>query len=206
MFLLKNKLDIFASLRVFLRYVKNRFGKIVIILRSDNGTKFVNLVCHDLCKKLGIVHQRSYPCISQQNGVDERKHRHNLRWEEHWDFKPKYLWHIRVIVLYMQYTLQIGCLSVINNQTSYKRLYGSKPILTHLRTLGWMFFAKNLTEHEKMMTRSKSAVHMGYSKTQNGTYCLIWSIRHFLSIGMQFLEKIYFILNKRINLQSGRYL
>jgi len=56
--------------------------------------------------------------------------------------------------------------SVLNYQSPYERLYGSKPRLTHLRTIGCLCLSKSLVEHDKMMPWSKSAVYMGYSETQ----------------------------------------
>lgn len=60
---------------MFLQYVKTQFGKSVKVLRSDNGTEFVNSVCDAMFKDLGIIHQRSCPYTPQQNGVVKRKHR-----------------------------------------------------------------------------------------------------------------------------------
>ena len=48
------------------------------MLRTDNGTEFVNSECHKLFTELGILHQRSCPYTPRQNGVAERKHRHLL--------------------------------------------------------------------------------------------------------------------------------
>lgn len=59
-------------------YVSTQFNKIVKVVRTDNGTEFVNSVCEDMFKKLGIVHQRTCAYSPQQNGVAERKHRHIL--------------------------------------------------------------------------------------------------------------------------------
>ncbi|XP_060201854.1 uncharacterized protein LOC132630283 [Lycium barbarum] len=62
----------------FLTYVKTQFDKVVKIVKTDNGTEFVNSVCSNLFKTLGLIHQRSCAYYPQQNGVAERKHRHIL--------------------------------------------------------------------------------------------------------------------------------
>ncbi|XP_060170717.1 uncharacterized protein LOC132601659 [Lycium barbarum] len=64
--------------KYFLNYVRTQLDRNVKIIRSDNGTEFVNFVCGNLFKNLGIVHQISCAYTSQQNGVAERKHRHIL--------------------------------------------------------------------------------------------------------------------------------
>nr|XP_009783139.1 PREDICTED: uncharacterized protein LOC104231782 [Nicotiana sylvestris]XP_016462976.1 PREDICTED: uncharacterized protein LOC107786055 [Nicotiana tabacum] len=54
------------------------FGAIVKTVRTDNSTEFVNLVCENFFKNLGVIHQKACPYTPQQNGVAEIKHRHIL--------------------------------------------------------------------------------------------------------------------------------
>ncbi|XP_055800446.1 uncharacterized protein LOC129869896 [Solanum dulcamara] len=69
--------------------------------------------------------------------------------------------------------------SVLGFKSLYERLYGAKPELSHLRTIGCLVFAKNLTEHDKLMPKSRSAVHMGYSKVHKGYILFDLSNRSF---------------------------
>ena len=39
------------------------------IVRTDNGTEFINSTMHDLFAEVGITHERSYPNTSHQNDV-----------------------------------------------------------------------------------------------------------------------------------------
>jgi len=48
------------------------------MLRTDNGSEFIQSVCLQLFGSRGILHQRSVVKTPQQNGVVERKHRHLL--------------------------------------------------------------------------------------------------------------------------------
>ncbi|GKD17930.1 ribonuclease H-like domain-containing protein, partial [Tanacetum coccineum] len=50
----------------------------VKVIRSDNGTEFVNNKMFDLFTSLGIIHQTSCSHTPQQNGIAERKHKHLL--------------------------------------------------------------------------------------------------------------------------------
>ncbi|GJR60067.1 ribonuclease H-like domain-containing protein [Tanacetum coccineum] len=52
--------------------------KKIKVLRSDNGTEFVNQSVSKLCSDKGIIHQTSCVYTPQQNGIAERKHRHLL--------------------------------------------------------------------------------------------------------------------------------
>ncbi|GJU30283.1 integrase, catalytic region, zinc finger, CCHC-type containing protein [Tanacetum coccineum] len=45
------------------------------IIRTDNGTEFVNQVMSEYYKGVGIFHQNSVPRIPQQNGIVERQNR-----------------------------------------------------------------------------------------------------------------------------------
>ncbi|XP_019258681.1 PREDICTED: uncharacterized protein LOC109236895 [Nicotiana attenuata] len=59
----------------FLAFVHTQFNKTVKVVRSDNGSEFLNSVCKTVFNKLGILHQTTCAYTPQQNGVAERKHR-----------------------------------------------------------------------------------------------------------------------------------
>lgn len=67
-FLLKLKLDVFCQVQKFLMHVKTQFGKKVKVIRTDNGTEFVNSLCQKLFQDNGIIHQTTCPYSPQQNG------------------------------------------------------------------------------------------------------------------------------------------
>ncbi|GKB75122.1 ribonuclease H-like domain-containing protein [Tanacetum coccineum] len=77
-YLLKSKTEVGKSIESFIKLVFTQFGKKVKVVRSDNGTKFVNHHLSNLFNDLGIIHQTSCAYTPQQNGVAERKHRHLL--------------------------------------------------------------------------------------------------------------------------------
>ncbi|KAK9152902.1 hypothetical protein Sjap_000382 [Stephania japonica] len=78
-YLLSCKSSTVNTIDSFLRFVHNLFNTSVQIVRTDNGSEFVNIECTKLFSQMGIFHQRSTPYTSQQNGVVERKHRHSLQ-------------------------------------------------------------------------------------------------------------------------------
>lgn len=182
LFLLKLKSDICVSLQVFLQYVKTQFGKVVKIIRTNNGTEFVNSICDQLFQDMGIVHQKTCPYTPQQNGADERKHTHILEVTRAMRFQEqvplRYRGHC---VLAATYVINRLLGSVINFQTPYERLYGTPPVLSHLRTLGCLCFAKDLSVHEKLMARSRMDMHMGYSEVQDGYILLDLSSKSFFT-------------------------
>ncbi|XP_075103728.1 uncharacterized protein LOC142178296 [Nicotiana tabacum] len=58
--------------------------------------------------------------------------------------------------------------SVLANMSPYEKLYGKKPSLKHLKVLGCLCFAKIVQEQDKLMPRSKAAIHMGHATSQKG--------------------------------------
>ncbi|XP_076915559.1 uncharacterized protein LOC143574955 [Bidens hawaiensis] len=55
-----------------------KFSQNIKVVRSDNGTEFVNNQTKNFFKDNGVLHQTSCTYSPQQNGVVERKHRHLL--------------------------------------------------------------------------------------------------------------------------------
>ncbi|KAL1219887.1 Retrovirus-related Pol polyprotein from transposon TNT 1-94 [Cardamine amara subsp. amara] len=75
-YLLHDKTQVGKMLREFMAMVTRQFGKVVKIVRSDNGTEFTCLAAE--FQEKGIIHQTSCVGTPQQNGRVERKHRHLL--------------------------------------------------------------------------------------------------------------------------------
>jgi transposase InsO family protein len=51
----------------------------VKIVRTDNGTEYVNKLFDEYLSSFGILHQTTYPGTSEQNGLAERKKQAPLR-------------------------------------------------------------------------------------------------------------------------------
>ena len=58
-----------------IKQLQVRLNKIVRIIRTDNGTEFVNQQLTQFYESIGISHQKSIPRTPQQNGVVERRNR-----------------------------------------------------------------------------------------------------------------------------------
>ncbi|XP_055814401.1 uncharacterized protein LOC129884050 [Solanum dulcamara] len=161
-------------------------------MTSKTWTCIFNL-CDSMFKALYIIHQRSCPYTPQQNGVAERKHIHLLEVTRALRFQGKIP--IRFwghCVLAAAYLINRLSSSVLEFHTLYERLYGRKPVLSHLRTIGCLALAKNLNEHDKLMPRSKSVVHMGYSEVHKGY--ILFDLNNksfFVSRDVNFREDIF---------------
>ncbi|KAJ0623415.1 putative RNA-directed DNA polymerase [Helianthus annuus] len=55
-YLLRNKMEVFENIEIFYELVLTQFKKKIKILRSDNGTEFVNNKMDNFCKTKGILH------------------------------------------------------------------------------------------------------------------------------------------------------
>lgn len=77
-YLLKSKTEVGHYITNFIKLIFTQFNKKVKIIRSDNGTEFVNNQLSSLFNDLGMIHQTSCAYTPQQNGIAERKHRHLL--------------------------------------------------------------------------------------------------------------------------------
>ena len=156
---MKFKNDVLPILRSFFKMLQTQFKAEIQTVRSDNGGEFVNFDLAEWFKDLGIVHQKTCAYTPQQNGVAERKHRHSLevtralRLQAHSPIR--YCGHCLLAAAHIINRLPS---SVLKFDTPYERLYGVKPSVSHVKTLGYLCFAKLLTEHDNLMARSRLTV------------------------------------------------
>ena len=95
LYLLKHKSDVFVVFKDLCALIKNKFGNTIKILRSDNGTEYVNQEFEHFLSSNGIEHQTTCVNTPEQNGVAERKNRHLLEVARSLMFTmnvPKFLW------------------------------------------------------------------------------------------------------------------
>ena len=76
LFLLKHKNEVLSVFKHFKSMVETQFSSKLKILRTNNGSEYINNDFKSFCSISGILHQSSRPHTFEQNGVLERKHRH----------------------------------------------------------------------------------------------------------------------------------
>lgn len=74
-FPIKRKSEVFEKFVDFKNTVENQCSNKIKILRTDNGTEYVNNRFSKFLRKHGIVHQKTCPYTPEQNGVAERMNR-----------------------------------------------------------------------------------------------------------------------------------
>ncbi|XP_075081100.1 uncharacterized protein LOC142166259 [Nicotiana tabacum] len=92
--------------------------------------------------------------------------------------------------------------SVIGNLSPFEKLYKRKPSIQHLRVLGCLCFAKVVQEKDKLMSRTKSSILMGYSEVKKG-YILydLTNQPFFVGRDIIFREDIFPFVNKACTLK-----
>ncbi|KAK9084342.1 hypothetical protein Scep_030813 [Stephania cephalantha] len=140
------------------------------IIRTDNGTEFVNSTISFFLQSYGILHQKSCPYTPQQNGVVERKHRQLLniaraiRFQSH---LPKRFW--GECLLTATFLTNRLPTSTLNWKSPYEELFQRKPDYTVLKTFGCLAFASNLSPHkDKFDSRAITSIFVGYPSGQKG--------------------------------------
>lgn len=74
-YFLKRKNETFRVFQEFKAMVETQTGRKIKILRSDNGTEYVNGQMDALLKRHGILHQTTMPHTPEQNGLAEKMNR-----------------------------------------------------------------------------------------------------------------------------------
>lgn len=95
-YLLANKdaESVVTCIEEFILWIKIQTGVSVKILRSDNGTEFVNETLREVCRKNGLVHQRTNPYNPHQNGTIERVQRTLMETVRTWLVATKFPLHL----------------------------------------------------------------------------------------------------------------
>ncbi|KAJ0536451.1 putative RNA-directed DNA polymerase [Helianthus annuus] len=192
-YLLTNKTEVFENLNNFYELLVTQFEKRIKVIRSDNGTEFVNNQMSLFCKTKGILHQTSCSYTPQQNGVVERKHRHLLNTARALLFQsglPLRYW--SDCILTVVYLINRLPTSVLGGKCPYEIVYGFKPSLSHLRNFGCLCFSTILNETDKFAYHADKCVFIGYSNVKKGYKLLsLENRKFFFSRDVKFYESVY---------------
>lgn len=121
--------------------IQNQFSKSIKIIQSDNGIKYVNSSFAIYFTQRGIIHQKTCPYISKQNGLSERKHKHII------EATNTFLTQTSLTLKYWLETLSIALFlinqlpfSTIHQKSPFKVLYGHPPTYLDLRVFGCLCY------------------------------------------------------------------
>jgi transposase InsO family protein len=191
LYLLKNKSDVFSVFKDLFALIRNQFGTTIKILRSDNGTEYINHEFGQFLASNGIEHQTTCVNTPEQNGVAERKNRHLLEVARSLMFTmnvPKFLWGEAIKTA--TYLINRMPLRVLDFKTPAECLLKTNDFLVPPKVFGCVCFVHDYRNSVgKLDPRAIKCVFMGYSPSQKGYRCWCPSEhRFFVSMDVTFRE------------------
>ena len=161
---LQKKSEAAICIMDFIAFIQKQTGNKVKVLKTDNGSEFVNSELGPFLKKNGILHQTSAPYCPEANGRVEREMRTLKdtaramlqRYE-----MPEYLWAEAIATSVYVHN------RVLDKQspeiTAYERVFGKKPSLDHLRVFGCTAYAQVPKEKRKVwQPKAERLILIGY--------------------------------------------
>lgn len=152
------------------------------IVRSDNGTEFVNTEVRQLFVQAGIKHEKSCPHTSNQNGVAERaigRLMPIVRTMIAAAFALPTLWgeslHAACHVIN-----RMPCSSNEGDASPFQVRYGRQPSLQHLQPWGITAYVRRTAPQSKILQRADPGMLVGYGHdltNQKGWRILLHSLR-----------------------------
>lgn len=163
-YFLKSKRDTFPVFLEFQKLIERQTGNKIRVLRSDNGTEFINKQFEDYFKQNGIIHERSSPYTPQQNGRIERENRSIAECARTMllstDLSHE-LW--AEAVNCAAYILNRRPCKANNSVTPYEKWFGKPPSLKHMRKFGSAAYVHVPDQfRSKWDSKSRKLIMVGY--------------------------------------------
>ena len=190
-YLMRHKDEVFTCFEIFCSYVKTQFNVQVQVIRTDNGTEYINKPFAAFLSSQGILHQTSCPDTPPQNGVAERKNRHILEVARSLMFTmnvPKFLWSEAVMTA--TYLINRMPSKILGMQSPCQLLLNNNDFVVPPKLFGCTCFVRDHRPSVgKLDHRAIKCIFIGYSSRQKGYKC--WSPtdrRTFVSMDVTFRE------------------
>src|SRR6266540_1631631 len=191
-YVLRNKSDVFECFKVFHNLIRTQYDACVKILRTNNGTEYVNSELDDYLSSYGIIHQTTCPGTSEQNGLAERKNRHLLEIARCLMFTmnvPKFLWSEAVMTA--AYLINRMPSRVLGYKAPIECLIGKTTYVVPPKVFGCSCFVKDYRPSVgKLDPRALKCIFVGYFGKHKGYKCWCPSERRmFVSMDVVFREQ-----------------
>ncbi|GJT90656.1 retrovirus-related pol polyprotein from transposon TNT 1-94 [Tanacetum coccineum] len=156
---LRSKDETPEVLKDFLTMIQRNLQALVISVRTDRGTEFLNKTLHAFFKEEGIEHQTSTPRTPKQNGVVERRN-HTLveaaRTMLSASKLPLFFWAEAIATAC--YTQNRSIIIPTHEKTAYHIINDRKPSIKHLHIFGCTCYltrdGENLVNEKKKGIRA----------------------------------------------------
>ncbi|GKA32283.1 putative RNA-directed DNA polymerase [Tanacetum coccineum] len=169
---LAQKSDVYSTFKSFVQMVERQFTTKLKNVQTDWGGEFRNLA--SFFSSLGIIHRRSCPHTSEQNGFVERRNRHVVETGLTLLAQacvPQRFWHYA-------FDTAVYLINRMPSRTSttshrFEHIFKRSPDYSFLHVFGCLCFPHlRPYNHHKMDFRSTPCVFLGYSPSHHGYRCL----------------------------------
>jgi hypothetical protein len=167
-YFVEDKTQVMECIRHVLNRVKLETGNCTKIIRSDNGTEYVNSSVRELLETQGVIHERSPPEVKQCTGRAERENRtlmdgaRALLYDAALSDKTwRLLWPEAVsTAAYLRNRVPS---QRVQDTTPYEQWYGDKPRGDHLRIFGSVAYV-HVPENQrrKLDPKARRMIFVGY--------------------------------------------
>lgn len=168
-YFLKQKSEVCRQIEKYFSLLKS-INCTVSVIRSDNGTEYVNVDVGKLLEEYGTRHQRSVPYTPQHNGRAERDLRtivESARSMMHSKKLPIKFWAEAVNTAV--HILNCSGPSPVVNKTPFELFFKKKPPIDHLRVFGSEVFVHVPKEkRRKWNEKAKKGIFIGYCDDTKG--------------------------------------
>ena len=190
-YLMRPKDEVFSCFQNFHALVKTQFQVQVQVIRTDNGTEYVNNTFGAFLSEHGILHQTSCPDTPPQNGVAARKNRHILEVARSLMFTmnvPKFLWSDAVLTA--TYLINRTPSRILGMKSPCELMFGETKFVVPPKLFGSTCFVRDHRPSVgKLDPRAVKCVFLGYYSSQQGYKCWCPSEkRRFVSMDVTFRE------------------
>lgn len=205
LFPMRMKSEAFKVFVEFKTYVENLLSCKIKTLQTDEGGEFKNTAMQQFPKQHGIGLRFSCPKYPEQNGLGERKHRHNVETSitllAHAHIPSSFWVDAFNTAIYLMNRLPS---KVLKFASPYAKLFDRPPNYNFLKVFGCACFPHlRFYNTNKLQLRSKRCVFIGYSLQHQGYHCLDTSTgRVYLSRHVIFDETSFPFQEKSLTFSS----
>lgn len=167
---IRQKSDVFEKIKTFVKLAENAYGHNICILRTDNGTEFLNEDVKKFLDQEGIRHQRTVPYTPEQNGTAEREMRtivesaRTMIYARQMDLR---FWAEAVNVAV--FVLNRSGTSTVVGKTPFELWAGKKARIDQLQPFGTTVFVHVPKERrQKFNSKAEKCVFVGYDENVKG--------------------------------------
>jgi hypothetical protein len=159
-----NKGEVYSIFVYFHTFLVTQFSVTFRVFQNDGGGECLSNKFKYYLLTKGIVHQMSCLYTPEQNGLAERKNRHNLETTitllQTAHLPPKFWFHVYATSIYL--INRLPC-QILQLKSPFFLLYGSTPVINHLRIFGCACFhlLKPYNTH-KLQPKTSTCIFLGY--------------------------------------------